>query len=123
MIYKGPGFLAVVWYGSSPAPFPLLTFVNSTGDKEEDWERETICWQKRGGGWQGEKPNHTTASLVLYKYSILSGVKLTWRICFGEEEAKGFTVCGIVVVRDIAVNPVHQDSHFYPLVLNLKTVF
>jgi hypothetical protein len=25
MIYRGPGFLTVVWFGSSPAPFPPAT--------------------------------------------------------------------------------------------------
>jgi hypothetical protein len=32
MIYKRPGFLEVVWFGSSPNPSPL-----STGDTQEDW--------------------------------------------------------------------------------------
>ena len=36
MIYNGPGFLAVVCFGSSPTPFPPLPFVSLTGDTEED---------------------------------------------------------------------------------------
>ncbi len=48
MIYRGPGFLA----GSS---------VSSTGDKQEDWERETTCWRELGRGGVVEEPNHTTA--------------------------------------------------------------
>ncbi len=36
-IYRGPGFLAIVWLGSSPPP-PLPP--TSTGDTHKDWERD-----------------------------------------------------------------------------------
>jgi hypothetical protein len=35
MIYRGPGFLAVLWFGSSKSPPPLPS-VRSTGDTQED---------------------------------------------------------------------------------------
>ncbi len=68
MIYRGPGFLAVVWFGSSPTssppPFPSVC---SNGDT--DWERVTTCWRERWG------PNQTTARrpgpLLSVRYSLL----------------------------------------------------
>ncbi len=60
MLYRGPGFLAVVWFWLlNPLP-PSLPSVSSTADTEEDWERETICWLERGEGVE-EEPNYTTA--------------------------------------------------------------
>ncbi len=38
MIYREPGFLAVVWYGSPQ----LHLLVSSSGDPQEDWELETM---------------------------------------------------------------------------------
>ncbi len=40
---------------------PPLPSVDTTGDKQEGWERETTCWRYRGGEGVGEEPNHTTA--------------------------------------------------------------
>ncbi len=45
MVYRRPGFFDVAWFGSSPR---LLLSVNSTGDTQEAWERETTCWRMRG---------------------------------------------------------------------------
>ncbi len=44
MIYRGPGFFAVVFCGSLPTP--SLASVSSAGDAQEDWERETT-WDRR----------------------------------------------------------------------------
>ncbi len=70
MIYRGPGILAVVWFGPSPNPPPPPS-VRSTSDIQEDWERETTCWQERGG----QEPNLTTGRKPgpLVYHSILSG--------------------------------------------------
>ncbi len=51
MIYRGPGFLAIVWFGSSSTPH--LQSVSSTGDTQEYWERETTCLREKGGGEGG----------------------------------------------------------------------
>ncbi len=60
-----PGFLAVIWFGSSPtSPLPS---VSSSDDTQEDRERETSCWQERGKE-AAEKPNQRPhENLVLYK--------------------------------------------------------
>ncbi len=42
IIYSGPGFLAVVWFGSSSNPFRQSA-------RQENWEMETTCWRERGG--------------------------------------------------------------------------
>ncbi len=49
MIYRGPGFLAVIWFGSSPNPFSPFPSVSSTGDTQED-EKERQVVDGRGGG-------------------------------------------------------------------------
>jgi hypothetical protein len=59
MIYRWPGFLAVVWFGSYPTTFSFLPSVSKNSDTQEDGERETTCW--RDGEGVGEEPNQTTA--------------------------------------------------------------
>ncbi len=60
--YKGPDFLAVVWFGSSHTPSPLNS---STEEIQEDWEIETTCWQERV--WGRSQIIRQRESLVLYK--------------------------------------------------------
>ncbi len=64
MIYRGPSFLAVVWFGSSPTPSTHLP----SGDTQEDWEKETTCWRERGGKvWARSRTIRPQDCLVLYK--------------------------------------------------------
>jgi hypothetical protein len=67
-IYRGPGLLAVVWFGSySPASHSSPS-VSSTDDTEEGWERETTFSRgKGGGGWARSRCIRPQESLVLYK--------------------------------------------------------
>jgi hypothetical protein len=77
MIYRGPGFLAVAWFGSSLTPSPLLSSVGSSDDTQEDWERETSCWRESEEGIRLE-PKHTTVRKPAWSsinQSILSGDK------------------------------------------------
>jgi hypothetical protein len=53
MIYRGPCFLAIVWFFYFPPP-PLSKF-DWRGDTQAGWERETTCWG------DGEELNLTTA--------------------------------------------------------------
>ncbi len=71
MIYKGPGFPAVIWFSSSPIPSPLSPVSNlcRRSDTQEDWERETTCWREGGRG-VGEEPNQESLVLYLIKYSL-----------------------------------------------------
>ncbi len=46
MIYGEPGFLAVLWFGSSPTTSAPLPSVSSTGNIQEDSKQETTCWQE-----------------------------------------------------------------------------
>jgi hypothetical protein len=69
MIYRGPGFLAVVWFA--------LPSVASRLDRRHTkrWEREeTTCW--REGEGMDEEPNHTTVRkpglLLVIQYSLYS---------------------------------------------------
>ncbi len=58
MLHRGPGFLAVVWFGSSPPSPPP---VSATDDTQEDREREATCWREKRGKGVGEELNHATA--------------------------------------------------------------
>jgi hypothetical protein len=57
-IYRGPGFLAVVSFGSSPTPSPPLPSVNSTGDTGRPRKINNLLAGKGEG--VGEDSNHTT---------------------------------------------------------------
>jgi hypothetical protein len=56
MIYRGLGFLAVVFFGSSPFPLSSQQVVSFLSVPEC---RRSSLLTERGGG-VGEKPNHTT---------------------------------------------------------------
>ncbi len=79
MIYSGPSFLAVVWFGSSTTPHPLS--VCSTGSTQEDWERETTCWRERGGG-RGAKLYDRKKSWPSYNQTIVSVPHISKSISF-----------------------------------------
>ncbi len=67
MIYRGSGFLAGVWFGSST--------LSLTGDTLEAWERETTCWRERSarGGWGAESYDSKNAwSSVNHQHSARS---------------------------------------------------
>jgi len=73
MIYRGPGFLAVAWFDSSPTLSTPFASVSSTGDTQEDWEREATFWRKRGewGGF-GAELHDRKKSWSSINHSILS---------------------------------------------------
>ncbi len=68
MIYRGPCFLAVVWFGSSPPPppSPPLPSGSSTGDTQEDWERG-VGVEGEWVGWGRSQIIRPQESVVLYK--------------------------------------------------------
>jgi hypothetical protein len=81
MIYKGPGFLAVARFGSSPTPSPPpLISLLSVSDTQEDWERESTCWWKRG--WGRSQIIRRRESLVLYKKIIQYSMVVTMQLWF-----------------------------------------
>ncbi len=69
MIYRGPGFLAVVWFGSLPNPSPLSNlslFLSIPACRAG----RAYCWEKGGRkGWRRSKIIRLCESLVLYKSS------------------------------------------------------
>ncbi len=78
MIYRGPGFLAGVWFRSSPTPSPPLPSVSSTGDPEEDWEREKTCWRERSEEWGRSQIIRRRENLVFYEsFNTLWSVPIT----------------------------------------------
>ncbi len=70
MIYRGPGFLAVVFFCSMPMhPSPPLPSVNLTGDTQEDWERKTTCWAGVEGGAKSSERKKAWSSINRSKIS------------------------------------------------------
>ncbi len=66
MIHRGPGFFAVVWFGSSPTlspPFPL----RNLGLRHTGGLRKRDNWLIGGGGWRWSQLIRRRESLVLYK--------------------------------------------------------
>ncbi len=73
IIHLGPGFHTFEWFGSGPPPPAPLSSVCSTGDTQEDWERETICWGEMGeGGGRGAKSYDRKKAWSSINHSILS---------------------------------------------------
>ncbi len=65
----------MIWLLAQPSP-PHPS-VSSTGDTQEDWERETTCWRETGGrGWEGKvaKLYDRKKAWPSINYSILSDV-------------------------------------------------
>jgi len=70
MIYRGPGFLAVVWF--SPSPQPILPPIPSVSQLslfliDFMWVAGQAYWRERGGGGGKSQIMRRRESLVLYK--------------------------------------------------------
>ncbi len=61
MIYRGPGILAVAWFGSSPSPYPPLPSVSSTGATRETEKERQLADGRVGGGGGAESYDHEKA--------------------------------------------------------------
>ncbi len=70
IIYRGPNFLAVVWFGSTPAPSPPLPSANCLSCTVFLCVACPAYWRERGRTWSRIIPPRE--SLGLYKSSILS---------------------------------------------------
>ncbi len=60
MFYRGQGFFAVIWFGSSPHPIPPLPSVSTRPGTQRKTEKEIQLADKSGGEGVGEEPNQTT---------------------------------------------------------------
>ncbi len=103
-IYRGRGFLAVVWFGSTPTlspPSPVNSWINVT---HADWERETTCWRRggrgRGDGYGAELYDNKRAWPFI-DHSILS--VLTSSIPWFRTTAISFNRVGRVVLCDASM--------------------
>ncbi len=72
IIYRGPGFLAVLWFGSSPTPYSPSLSVSSTGDTREDKRDNLLTGEGGRGGWARGKSNDRKEALSSINHSILS---------------------------------------------------
>ncbi len=61
MIYRGPGFLPIVLFGSSPTPFPPLRSASCLSFSVFLCVAGRAYWREKRGDGLGDKPNHTTA--------------------------------------------------------------
>ncbi len=62
MIYTGPGFLAVEWFGSTPTPSPRLPPHSKT-----EKERQIAAGREGGRRWACSRITEPQESLILYK--------------------------------------------------------
>ncbi len=79
MIYRGPVFLAVVWFGSSPTPLPP-----SVSKISQPFCVSTIELTdgREGKGWESSQTTRQWESLVLYisLNTLCMARRLTWSI-------------------------------------------
>ncbi len=103
MIYRGPGFLAVVWSGSSPIPLlsPLSRPKARPATYRKAEKERQLADERVGGGVGGVAKSYDgRESLVLCIYSILSEIEEEdVHVCVGEgwggERGKGVTMGGM----------------------------
>ncbi len=91
-IYRGSGFLAVLWFGSSPIP-PLLSR-HKLGRRHTGRlrKRDNLLTGKGGKGvggakWHGRKKAWSSMYKYKYKYCILYSYQGSWtglRVCLKE---------------------------------------
>ncbi len=67
MIYRGPGFLAVVWFGSSPTPSPPPVSKSRPATHRKTKKERQFADGRRGKGWARSRIIRPLESLVLYK--------------------------------------------------------
>ncbi len=68
MIYRGPGFLPVVWFCSSLTLSPPLPSVRSSGDTQEELrKRDNLLMGEEGRGWARSRIIRLKEILVIYK--------------------------------------------------------
>ncbi len=82
--YKAPGFLAVIWFGSSPTPHPRFPSASCLSFSDFlhmcMWRKSSILTGEVGRGWERSQIIRQRESMVLCKHSILSA--LTYYIYF-----------------------------------------
>ncbi len=110
-----------------PIPFPPLQWWSSTGDTQEDGERESTCWRERGGGatsCDGEKAwssmNHSIFSslylptcftyqpAIQYTYVTLHGVRYIFQLLLTPISKHNYSIW---VLYNIHVEHVHILTH------------
>jgi hypothetical protein len=65
-IYRGAGFLSVVWYGSSYTPSPLV-FRQKVVSLSQSSRSSLLIWKGGGGGEGGAESDDDEKNLVLFK--------------------------------------------------------
>jgi hypothetical protein len=87
---------------SPPPAFPLSPSVISTGDTQEDWERETTCWRERGRrGWARSRIIRSRGNLV---YSVV--ISESYQNCQkwgGGGVRRGQWICGCVTQGEVKI--------------------
>ncbi len=81
MLHRGPGILAIVWFGSSPSLPPPFPSVSSTSDTQEDWERETTLLTSdggKGGGGVGQGAESYKQQENLFLYESFNTLCFCW---------------------------------------------
>ncbi len=83
MIYRGPGFLAVVWFGSSSLlpPFPAFC-LQVVSLSQPFWVSPVSSLLTGGGGrgWSRSEITRRRESLVFYKAFITIWLPLSWLV-------------------------------------------
>ncbi len=55
--------------------FIIRCFKSSTGDIQEDWERETACWRERVGGGGGGVKSYLQYRLKITRFQVSKGYR------------------------------------------------
>ena len=71
MSYRGPGFLPVVWFGSTPTPFPHLPSASCLSFSVFLYVAGQIYWWERGEGvgWGAKSEVGTSDRIGIFRFS------------------------------------------------------
>ncbi len=101
MICRGPGFLAVAWFGSSPTPSPPISNLSLFLSLSVCRWPSLLIWGRRRG-WGRSQIMRRRVSGVLYKsFSTLRG--------WGEELRYGLIIKNMYVWYAVEVSSVKKD--------------
>ncbi len=101
MIYWGPGFLAVVWFGSSPHPLHPRQKARPATHRKNEKERQR--WERGGRVWGGAKNYVSNKALSSINHLIISASTVNFSLVFIDTDA-------VILFRQLHWFSIHRQK-------------
>jgi hypothetical protein len=114
IMYRGPGFLALLWFGFSHTPYPPKSPVSMPDRRQAGRLRKrATCWRQRGEGGRGSESYDRKKAWSSINHSILSGGRSTTGRVPGTRAGHGQPNTPGVRVRKNGGCRIGAVSHFF----------